>query len=233
MLKAQAIDLEKILRICDAISKETQKDNTFKLWIEKNIINIGKKIFQNNLSQLFYDNFNNNIIIIITDLNQIIEIINNLDNENNLYYIKLPENIQHNYIFKKFLSVLSVYSEYENNSHFNNNIILFLISFSPLLYDNEIVLNIYNIHDISGYSEISGINTIFNELNMTLINKNHLGQIQNNISFINPKYKFFLEDNKIRSPIFDLHCNSDIDLQLMRKIILILKYQITSLTLSK
>jgi hypothetical protein len=224
----EPLELKKILRICEAISKSPKKDVSFKNWIEKTIIDLAKKVFENNLTNSFYNGSDN--IIIITAINKIIELINNFKHDEHIYYIKIPSKDQHKLIFKKFLNLLPTYNKKDNNAITNNknNIFIILISFSPLLFDGELILNVYNVRDVPTFIEFFDIKDSITKLNIEIKNKNERNKIQNNASFINPKTKFLLENQKIDYNIIDLFFNPGIDEKMIKKIILSIKNQLIS-----
>ncbi|TFF89406.1 MAG: hypothetical protein EU549_00785 [Promethearchaeota archaeon] len=224
----EPFELKKILRICEAISKTPKKDASFKNWIEKTIIDLGKKVFENNLTASFNNGSNN--ILIITTTNKIIQLVKNLEPDKDIYYIKIPSNDQLKLIFKKFLNLLPTYHKKDNNTMVNNknNTTIIIISFHPMLFDKELILNVYNVRDIQTFIEFFDIRNSIIELKIGIKNKNQQNQIQNNASFINPKTKFLLENQKIDYNIIDLFFNPGIEEEMIKKVILTIKNQLIS-----
>lgn len=200
-------ELEKILYLCEEISKINTGKSYLKSWIEKIIVDLGIKIFENNFNRI--DGNSNLDIIYIIQSEKFIQLFNR---ENKLIFCKSRKINNSSYEFIKFTSLL--------RRRFNINILAF-ISYSSILTENEICFNIYNSRDLQRYVDFIGLDEIFNELDLKVVNfKKFDKSLQINLSFINPLALDLIELMRYDGIIYDIQISHNTDYSILNKLLL-------------
>ncbi|MHA1767815.1 MAG: hypothetical protein ACTSVK_16340 [Promethearchaeota archaeon] len=189
-------DLEKILLLCEEISKKSEEKLLLKSWIEKNIIKFCLTYFETN-----FEDSNNPKNLLISTFDDIFTIIKN-SLKQTIYYIKFPSKDEINQIFFKFLSLLLGQKKIKN---------IFLISYSPLLIDEEICINVYNVAEIQKFVNFVNLTEIAEKSGLKIINAEKMSDYRNNSTFINPISIEIFQQLKFNSKIFDITVNSTIN----------------------
>lgn len=193
-------DLERIMYYCEKISSRQQNNSIFKDWLENTIFKFGTTIFQTNLPNIAqYSNKIHEKILIFsgTLTSEMFDKLNGL----NYWFVKQNANKNENFIFIKFLHVLT--QKYPNFDYI-------FLSTSPFLIKDEFVLNVYNIQNIQSYMDFINIQEIFENSGIKLLNLDKNGIFANNLSFINPSAPELLKINRTSRIVFDLQYNSNI-----------------------
>jgi hypothetical protein len=203
-------DLDRIISYCEKISSRQPDNAVYKDWLENIIYKFGITIFQTNLpdSTQISDWMNKKIFIVSNAMKS--ETIEKSDGLN-YWFIKNITNIENEFIFIKFLHVLSQkYPRLE----------FVFISTSPFLFKDEFVLNVYNIKNIQSYADFVDIDDLSVNSEMKLLNLDDNGIYANNPSFINPNATALLKYNTISGIVFDIHFNSEISQEQLKDLII-------------
>ena len=202
-------DLNRIISYCEKISSRQQDNAVFKDWLENIIYKFGISIFKTNLPDLAQqsDRINKGILIFSNALNSEVD---EKSDSLNYHFIKNITDKNNDFIFIKFLHVLS--------QRYPKLDFLFF-STSPFLFKYEFVLNVYNIQNVQSYADFIDIEVLSDNSEMKLLNRDDNGIFTNNLSFINPNATALLKGNTISGIVFDFHFNSEISQEQLKNFI--------------
>ena len=117
-------------------------------------------------------------------------------------------------IYNKFIQILV------NKHRFS---LLLLISYSSILFKDEVNLNIYNLSNPQSFFEFLNLSDIFKANGIILVNVNKNNLFANNLSFLNPLTIELFNENPYNGVIFDLHFNPSLDYNVIKHILINLK----------
>jgi len=206
-------ELETIIQSGKRIASSKPVDPEYETWIFSNIISFGMKYFiidpdlettvsggANGLLCMF---FSKNVFDYLHAKQQHGIHLAFLSNVN-----PFDENDKQLCLFKKFITILldrESKSVRNRTSKLSTSMLPLFLQETPLLAENEICINIYNVKDRNELFSILDLNHSVKAIGYSLVNERQDGTTANHDSFVNPLARWFQDANHM---FIDVHISN-------------------------